>query len=312
MKNKHLTLLLLLVVQFINIFCFGQEKKTIAEQLGYPKNAKLLIVHADDLGVTHSENSSTISALEKGAINSAAIMVPCPWFPEIAAYARAHPEFDWGLHLTITSEWKYFKWDGVSNSKDISSLINDEGYFYESVEKAVEHGKAIEVEKELRAQIERAIAYDIKPSHLDPHMEALFGSLDFFKVYLKVGKEYKIPVLVPINQLRDMKVRKEAENYPVQVVAHIQLNPGIPPDRWEEAYDSTLRNMKPGLNELVLHLAYNNDEMKAVTIGKTHWWDAAWRQRDYNYITSQRFKNALTANNIHLVTWRQIQKVLYP
>ena len=96
MKNKHLTLLLLLVVQFINIFCFGQEKKTIAEQLGYPKNAKLLIVHADDLGVTHSENSSTISALEKGAINSAAIMVPCPWFPEIAAYARAHPEFDWG------------------------------------------------------------------------------------------------------------------------------------------------------------------------------------------------------------------------
>jgi len=312
MQKQIPVLIYLLVNLFTNNLIFAQEKKNLAEQLGYEKDAKLLIIHADDLGVSHSENSSSISAIEKGAINSAAIMVPCPWFPQIAAYAKQHPEFDWGLHLTITSEWKHFKWDGVSPASEIPGLINDEGYFYESVQQAVKNGTAVEVEKEIRAQIEKAISFGIKPTHLDPHMESLFGSLDFFKTYLKLGREYKIPVLIPVNKLQDAGFKKEAENYPAQVVAHIQLHPGIAPHRWQEAYDSALVNMKPGLNELVLHLAYNDDEMKAVTIGKTHWWDAAWRQRDYEYVTSQRFKEVLQKNNIQLVTWKQIQKLLYP
>ena len=312
MQRKYSIILFLFLGLIINNFLLAQGSKTLAERLGYAKDAKLLIIHADDLGVTHSENSATISALEKGAINSAAIMVPCPWFPEIAGYAKEHPDFDWGLHLTITSEWKYFKWDGVADSQHIPGLINNEGYFYESVEEAVEHGKATEVEKEIRAQINRAIAFGIKPTHLDPHMNGLFGSLDFFKTYLRIGKDYKIPVLAPIKLLEDPGFRKEAGDYPALVVSHIQLHPGITPDRWQAAYDSALVNMKPGLNELVLHLAYNDQEMKAVTIGKTHWWDAAWRQRDYDYITSQHFKDVLRKNNIQLVTWKQIQKILYP
>jgi len=311
MLKKYL-FLLFLFGQLAMYSALAQDKKNLAEQLGYSKDAKLLIVHADDIGVTHSENSATISAIEKGAINSGAIMVPCPWFSEIAAYAKQHPEFDWGLHLTLTSEWKYFKWDGISASGQIPGLINKEGYFYESVDEAVKNATIAEVEKEIRLQIEKALSVGIKPTHLDPHMESLFGSVDFFKTYIKIGKEYKIPVLVPENKLRDPGFMKEAETYPVKVVAHIQLHPGIRPDRWQQAYDSALINMKPGLNELVLHLAYNDEEMKAVTVGKTHWWDAAWRQRDYNYITSQRFKELLRKNNIELVTWRQIQKVLYP
>src|SRR6266550_441652 len=96
---------------FICINMYGQQ--TLAEKLGYPKDAKLLIVHADDAGLSHSEDSATIAAFEKGAINSSSIMVPCPWFPEIATYAKQHPEFDWGIHTTFTSEWKNYKWDGV-------------------------------------------------------------------------------------------------------------------------------------------------------------------------------------------------------
>lgn len=311
MQSKH-SIILFLVVAMMNNLLLAQGRKTLAEQLGYAKDAKLLIIHADDVGVSHSENSATISALEKGTINSAAIMVPCPWFPEIASYARAHPDFDWGLHLTITAEWKYLKWHGVTDSYHIPGLINSEGYFYESVEEAVEHGKVAEVEKEIRAQIEKAIAFGIKPTHLDPHMNGLFGSLDFFRTYFKIGKEYKIPVLVPIKILRDPAFKKEAGDYPALIVSHIQLHPGITPDRWPEAYDSAIASIKPGLYELVLHLAYNDEEMKAVTTGKTHWWDAAWRQRDYDYVTSERFKNILSKNNIQLVTWKQIQKILYP
>lgn len=312
MQRLNSLILCLIVTLLISNCLWAQQSTTLAEQLGYAKDARLLIIHADDLGVSHSENSATIAAIEKGAINSAAIMVPCPWFPEIAAYAKSHPHFDWGLHLTITSEWNYYKWDGVVDSQYIPGLINKEGYFYASVEEAVKHGKATEVEKEIRTQIEKAISFGIKPTHLDPHMNSLFGSPDFFKVYFNVGREYKIPVLIPMNILQDSSFRKVAGDYPALVVSHIQLHPGISPGRWREAYDSTIINMKPGLNELVLHLAYNDDEMKAVTTGKTHWWDASWRQRDYDYITSRRFKDVIRKNKIQLITWKQIQKVLYP
>src|SRR6476620_6982892 len=115
---------------FALLVCFDSfsQEKNLAEKLGYPKDAKLLILHADDVGLSHSEDSATITAFEKGGITSASIMVPCPWFPEIAGYAKRHPEFDYGIHLTFTSEWKNYKWDGVSSSGDIPSLLGKDGY----------------------------------------------------------------------------------------------------------------------------------------------------------------------------------------
>jgi predicted glycoside hydrolase/deacetylase ChbG (UPF0249 family) len=214
--------------------------------------------------------------------------------------------------LTITSEWQHLKWDGVADAQRIPGLINQQGYFYETVEETVKHGTVADVEKEIRAQIEKAAAFGIKPTHLDPHMNGLFGSPQFFATYFRIGKEYRIPVLVPMNLMQDSANRRIAGDYPALVVSHIQLHPGISPHRWQEAYDSTLTHIKPGLNELVLHLAYNDEEMKAVTIGKTHWWDAAWRQRDYDYITSERFRDTLRRNKIQLITWKQIQALLYP
>jgi len=132
------------------------QQKTIQERLGYSRETKLLIVHADDIGVSHSENSATIVAMEKGIVNSGSIMVPCPWFPEIAAYASAHPDADFGLHLTLTSEWRLYKWGPTLPRNQVPGLVNARGYFYGSVEDVGKHASVQEVEQELRSQIERA------------------------------------------------------------------------------------------------------------------------------------------------------------
>src|SRR5436190_14257587 len=106
------------------------ETKTLVERLGYPRDTKLLIVHADDLGAAHSINAASIKGLESGLVSSASIMIPCPWLPEIAAYARAHPQADLGLHLTLTSEWSLIRWGPILSKERVPSLLDSSGYLY--------------------------------------------------------------------------------------------------------------------------------------------------------------------------------------
>src|SRR5205823_577470 len=169
------------------------ETKTLAERLGYPRDAKLLIVHADDLGVAHSVNSASIKALESGLVSSASIMIPCPWLPEIAAYARSHPEADLGLHLTLTSEWTSYRWGPVLSKDRVASLLDKSGYFYLTESEAASHLDVKEAEAEIRAQIERARAFGIQPTHLDSHMGTLYQSKALFEVLLRVAGENKLP-----------------------------------------------------------------------------------------------------------------------
>ena len=137
--------------------------QTLVERLGYAPGTKLLIVHADDLGETHAVNAAAIKALQGGTINSASLMVPCPWFPEIADYAKSHPDADFGLHLTLTSERVYYRWGPVAPVDRVPSLVDKNGYLHHDWNEG-EHIDAKEVEIELRAQIERALA-DGRSSH---------------------------------------------------------------------------------------------------------------------------------------------------
>src|SRR4026207_2293364 len=129
-SRRTLMLALGLLVLFPFVETRSQEPtKTIAERLGYPRDAKLLIVHADDLGMAHSVNAATIKAFETGLVNSGSIMVPCPWLSEIAAFARANPQADLGLHLTLTSEWTSFRWGPVVPKDRVKSLLDKDGFF---------------------------------------------------------------------------------------------------------------------------------------------------------------------------------------
>src|SRR5437588_5903708 len=132
---------------------FGQNK-TLAERLGYPADSKLLIIHADDLAVAHSVNSASFDALDKNAVTSASIMVPCPWLTEVAEYAKTHPDADLGLHLTLTSEWKTYRWGSIESKDKVPSLLSADGTLWPETDPAKQHIRVEDAEREIRAQIE--------------------------------------------------------------------------------------------------------------------------------------------------------------
>jgi hypothetical protein len=283
-------------------------QKTTQEKLGYSRDTKLLIIHADDLGVSHSENQATIQSMEKGLTNSASIMVPTPWFSEIAAYAASHPRADFGLHLTLTSEWKYYKWRPLSD--EVPGLANKEGFFYASVDSVYRHATLQEVEKELRKQIEKAKQFGIDFTHFDSHMGALFGREDYFKLLIQLGREYKVPVLRARTGPRsDTDLNSYTNDKDVFLDAVYTANPADFKNGMENFYTDVLKKLQPGLNEIIMHVAYDNDEMQAMTIDHPDW-GAAWRQADYNFFTSEKCRKMLNDLNIRLVTWREVRDKL--
>lgn len=303
------------------ILLFGAvvaQAQNTAAQLGYDPNEKLLIVHADDIGMSHSVNLATIEAFNKGAISSGSIMVPCPWFPEIAAWAREHPEADLGLHLTLTSEWKHYRWRPVAPIDKVPGLLDEEGYMWRSEKQTAAKATAQEVETELRAQIDRALAFGIKPTHLDTHMGTLYTRRDFFEVYKKLGREYNIPIMVmrptpeiiaygkmtgsPISE--EMLRGTEAEGF----VMLDHLVTGVPGKDFAErkvSYHNLLRNLKPGVTMLIVHLGLDDAELKAIT--------NSWAQRhgDLLSFTDPETQALIKQLGIKLVTWRELGKIAW-
>jgi len=305
---------LLTVFSFIFFFvpiCFSQNK-TLQERLGYPKDSKLLIIHADDIGVSQSENAASISAMEKGSVTSGSIMVPCPWVGDIAAYSRTHPKSDLGLHLTLTSEWKYYRWGTVSPLSQTSSLVNKNGFLYNDTDSLYMKGNAQEVEKEIRAQIEKARQFGIDPTHFDAHMGCMFGSPEYLSILIKLGREYKVPVLlnkVAFKFLYNIDLDKFISDKEVVVDNVFMAQPSDFKNGMVKYYTGILNNLKPGLNCILLHAAFDNPEMQAVTIDHPDY-GAAWRQQDYNFFTSEECRKLLKQNNIIPVTWREIRDKL--
>lgn len=289
----------------------GQQ--TLAERLGYAADAKLLIVHADDIGLARSVNVATAKAFESGGITSGSVMVPAPWFPDFAAYYREHEPLDVGVHITLTAEWDYFKWGGISPAGDIPSLLDEHGHFHATVEEVAEHAKPTEVEKEIRAQIDRAIALGIRPTHLDTHMGSVMARPDLMRIYLKLGKEYDLPVLITAGSwVQDApgEIRDAIAAADQPVLDGLFMMLANDPDKsWNEVYEEMLAAVGPGLNQLIVHLAIDDMEMQAVAINHPDF-GSAWRQRDLEFVTSKEFRDLLEAHDITLVSWDQIREVM--
>lgn len=286
--------------------------KEIVEKLGYLPTDKLLIIHADDAGLCFAENEATKKALEKGIVNSTSIMMPCPWAYEMAVYAKENPQFDYGIHLTLTCEWKNYKFGSVLSAAEVPSLVDQNGHFYPKRAMVKQNANPSEVKKELKAQIELAIAWGVKPTHLDSHMFCLGLTKEIINVYRELGKEYNLAVFLSKQLLADFNM--ETEKYILDTDFTIE-NVFTGEWKWFDGagldayYKHAIESLQNGINIILIHPAFNNEEMQGVAIDHPNF-GAEWRQADFDFFTDENTLKLLKNHEVKLISWRDIKKVL--
>jgi len=283
------------------------QKKSTAERLGHPADAKLLIIHADDLALAHSVDQASLDALDRRAVTCGSIMVPCPWLTEVAAYVNTHPDADLGLHLTLTSEWKSFRWGPLASRRDVPGLIDPTGYLWPDSPPVVKSAKAAEVELELRAQIDTALKAGIRPTHMDSHMGTLFVP-QYFPTYVKLAREYGMPFLALRSMVAAQGMLGQIKDTDIIPDTVAMANEGVRPERWMEYYLGIIKSLKPGLTEMIVHLGKDDTDLQAIMEGHPAY-GSAWRQRDFDVVTSPEFRKALDDNHVILVGWREIKRI---
>jgi len=266
MKTLSLYFVLLALITASNGICLSQ---TLVEKLGYKPTDKLLIINCDDVGMCHSANLAVIEGMESGLITSGTIMTPCPWFNEIAEYSRSHPDKDFGVHLTHTAEWKYYRWGPVAPDGIVKGLLDKDGFLWKSIEEVYAHSNPEEALIEGRAQINKALNAGIKITHLDSHMGTMQFKPEYLKVYEQLALEFNLPLRMAGQATME---RFGFPEYRKQTAAKGIIFPDYfiydELDNYKDVksfWISIVKNLKPGVTELFIHASKESEELKAIT-----------------------------------------------
>jgi predicted glycoside hydrolase/deacetylase ChbG (UPF0249 family) len=282
------------------------QRETLAERLGYKKTDRILIINNDDAGMCHAANAATIEGMENGRISTATIMTPCPWFNEIARYAAAHPEKDFGVHLTLTSEWKNYRWGTVAPRNEVPKLYDEEGYMWRDVPEVYASSDVQEALTEGRAQINKALAAGIPVTHIDSHMGTYQYSPDYMNIYIRLAAEFNLPARMPSQetlqamgypQFRktceekgvicpDYFIFEELEQYKTENVA--------------EFWTKYIKKLKPGVTEIYVHASSEGDEIRSITGTATR------RIEELKFFTGDEIKKLLKDEGIILIGYRPL------
>lgn len=305
-----------------------QAAETYAERLGWPPGARVLILHMDDAGMSHDSDAGIERVLEHGAAKSLSIMMPTPWVPEVAHYLAAHPGTDAGLHLTLTSEWREYRWGPVAGVLAVPGLVDSEGALWASVREVTGHASAEDVDREIRAQLARAERIGIHPTHLDSHMGTLFASSAYLAKYIQLGIEKHIPVMLPggddtylaaslperqrqlLNSLRTIGEKLWAAGLPVlddlhntsydwKVPAEAHTNDAALRAWRTRKYIETISELKPGLTMVIMHCTDPGENFVRITDS------GPLRKADMLAMLDPQFQAFLAREHIIVTTWHE-------
>ncbi|MFO7973035.1 MAG: polysaccharide deacetylase family protein [Candidatus Hydrogenedentota bacterium] len=290
---------------------------TYAEMLGWDKGDKVVILHADDAGMSHDSNMGIIKALEEGVLTSMSTMMPCPWVPEWAKYCAEHPEIDNGLHLTLTSEWENYRWEPLAGKYIVPGLADEQGCLWDNVPLVVEHATAKEVEAEIRAQVDRAKTMGLPITHLDTHMGTVYATMEYFTAYVKVGKEMQIPLMIPGGHatLAQEENPDMADFFPaIREIARSVWDSGLPmlDDLFADTYGwksfeekkknmiDLLRRVQPGVTQIIVHPTLPSENFEYISdSGDT-------READLRVMLDEDVKKTIEEEGLILTTWREL------
>lgn len=290
----------------------------VLRKLGFSDCDRVAIIHADDIGMCQATLAAFAELAEFGLVSSGAVMVPCSWFPATAAYCRQTPGVDMGVHLTLTSEWGAYRWGPISTRDPASGLLDVDGYFHRQSERTQEQGDATAAQRELEAQVDRALAAGIDVTHVDTHMGAV-AHPKFFAAYLQTGLPRRLPMMIP--RLDEMGFReagldaqsavlaagmiRELEAQGLPLIDHVvqlplEEHPGGRVALVKEYVDS----LPPGLTHLILHPAVDAAEIRAIT--------PRWRSRvaDYVAFSSTEVRDHVRDSGVQVIGYRALRELM--
>ncbi|MBI2731008.1 MAG: polysaccharide deacetylase family protein [Sphingobacteriales bacterium] len=306
------------------------QDRTYAERLGFPKGKKVVIMHVDDVGMSYESNMGAIETMEKGVASSCSIMMPCPWVAGFFHYLKEHPNTDAGLHLTLTSEWKDYRWGPISGKPTVPGLIDNEGVLWPDVPDVLKHSNAKEADIEIRAQIEKSLQMGFRPTHLDSHMGTLFATPEMRHVYLQAGIDYKIPVMFPcghntiagattngmgITQAQTDSIGKLLWSNGLPVIDDLisdSYTPGLPAGvaatkenllKYKTRfYIDEFKKMKPGITYVITHASKLTEVFPHISDS------GPIRDGDYMALMSKELKAYMEKEGIIITTMRELME----
>lgn len=291
----------------------------VLQELGFADDDRVVIIHADDLGMCQATLSAFADLVDFGLVSSGALMVPCPWFPQFAAYCRQHPQVDMGVHLTLNSEYEGYRWGAISTRDPASGLIDQEGYLYRQPEQVQEHGDPEAVQREILMQVERALSAGVDVTHIDTHMGTV-AHPKFAPGYVQLALLYRLPLLfLRLDEAgwREMGIDGEIATMAAQFVQQLEAQ-GLPlldhltmlpldqsADRVEVA-KKTFDSLPPGLTHLIIHPAQDTPELRAAT--------PSWpgRVADYRAFTNEELRDHVKRTGVQVIGYRALRELMPP
>lgn len=293
------------------------KKLSLNEQLGFETSDKVVIFHIDDIGFSHASNLASYECLDFGIASCGSVIVPAPWFLEAASICRKNPNYDVGVHLTLTCEYDLYRWRALSSVDPKSGLLDSERSLWRTTEEAIANVTANAAEAEMRSQVQTALDSGIDVSHIDTHMGTVMDP-KFLPSYLKIAREFNVVAFLPrisreLLEARGLgnvvevylKMFKKLEDSGTPLIDHIIIDTmGLHPNK-TEYYCKLFAEIEPGITHFLFHPAKMSPELKAITPDS-----ASWRDLDYKAFTDPNIKDCVKKYNLKVIGYRKILECL--